>query len=434
MKRKTTPIVSRVLPCGTLIETLFDVRAGTTALVIATPGKSPAVVPHHDLPDGTRLVPYAPTNGLLTSGCVLLPSALVSPGDVGDFGDLVADARSYIARYVDLSDGFLDLATHYVLLSWVYDAFNELPYLRFLGRWGSGKTRGLLTIGSICYKPFFASGASTVSPLFHILDGFGGTLVLDEADLRFSDATADLTKILNNGNVRGLPVLRTMQSRDGELCPRAFRVFGPKLIAMREPFQDEALESRFLTEETGMRPLRADIPISLPGRQKSEAEALRNRLLAWRLRDFHRVKLDPSLVLDTLSPRANQIALPLLSLSEPPYRDRLIRELAQWEARDMSKRAGTPDAVMLRAVRDAFDTASTSYVSIANVMERFNDANMPSTGQALSAKSVGHIVRKRLHLATTKTRGIYVVPGSERAKVAALSRHYGIDDHDVSWR
>ena len=29
--------------------------------------------------------------------------------------------------------------------------------------------------------------ASTVSPIFHILDAFGGTLVLDEADFRFSD-------------------------------------------------------------------------------------------------------------------------------------------------------------------------------------------------------------------------------------------------------
>ena len=65
----------------------------------------------------------------------------------------------------------------------------------FRGDYGTGKTRALLAIGSLCYKPFFASGASTVSPIFHVLDAFGGTLVLDEADLRFSDATADLTKI-----------------------------------------------------------------------------------------------------------------------------------------------------------------------------------------------------------------------------------------------
>ncbi len=115
-----------------------------------------------------------------------------------------------------------------------------------------------------------------------MLDTFGGTLVLDEADLRFSDATAELTKILNNGNVAGMPVLRTMTNRHRELNPHAFTVFGPKLIGMREHFSDRALESRFLTEETGQRPLRADISIHLPGALHQEALALRNRLLAWR--------------------------------------------------------------------------------------------------------------------------------------------------------
>lgn len=54
------------------------------------------------------------------------------------------------------------IAAHYVLLTWVYDAFSDLAYLRFRGDFGTGKTRALLTIGSLCYKPFFASGASTV--------------------------------------------------------------------------------------------------------------------------------------------------------------------------------------------------------------------------------------------------------------------------------
>ena len=88
---------------------------------------------------------------------------------------------------MDVSPSFEKIATHYVLLSWVYDAFQELPYLRVRGDFGSGKTRALLTIGSLCYKPMFASGASTVSPLFRILDAFRGTLVMDESDFRFSD-------------------------------------------------------------------------------------------------------------------------------------------------------------------------------------------------------------------------------------------------------
>ena len=89
------------------------------------------------------------------------------------------------------------MAAHYVLFSWVYDAFNEVPYIRFQGDYGTGKTRALLVVGSVCYKPFFASGASTVSPIFHILDAFRGTLILDEADFRFSDEKAEIVKVLN---------------------------------------------------------------------------------------------------------------------------------------------------------------------------------------------------------------------------------------------
>src|SRR5207249_10312756 len=121
----------------------------------------------------------------------------------------------------------------YVLLTWIYDAFNELPYLRARGDYGSGKTRLLLTVGSICYKPIFASGASTVSPLFRIIDAFRGTLIIDEGDFRMSDEKAEGVEILNNGNGRGFPVLRSEASKNREFNPRAYSVFGPKLVATR---------------------------------------------------------------------------------------------------------------------------------------------------------------------------------------------------------
>jgi hypothetical protein len=110
--------------------------------------------------------------------------------------------------------------------------------LRLRGDFGSGKTRALLTIGSLCYKAFFASGASTVSPIFHTLNAFRGTLIFDEADFRFSDERAEIVKILNNGNVRGLPILRTMMNRQREFNPQAFQVFGPKIVATRSSYED----------------------------------------------------------------------------------------------------------------------------------------------------------------------------------------------------
>jgi hypothetical protein len=203
---------------------------------------------------GERLVPFSPRNNLIRNEAVLLSAR---PQEYGSEHELVSSIQAHINRYADLSPSFERVATHYVLLTWVYDAFSDLHF-------GTGKTRALLTIGSTCYKPFLASGASTISPIFHTLDAFRGTLIFDEADFRFSDERSEMVKILNNGNVRGMPVLRTMMNHQKEFNPRAFQVFGPKIVATRGHYNDSGLESRFITEDTGARPLRSDVPINLP--------------------------------------------------------------------------------------------------------------------------------------------------------------------------
>ena len=422
-----TPTISRTCPDGTMIELLFDADSATTALAICSPAGTVSIESQFDLSNREHLVPYAASNNLLTSGCVLLPSDVVG---FGDKAQLVADIKTFIHRHVDLSPLYEDIATYYVLLTWVHDAFNELAYLRFRGEFGSGKTRALLAIGSISYKPFFASGASTVSPIFHILHEFGGTLVLDEADLRFSDSTADLTKILNNGNMKGLPVLRTMTNRHRELNPTAFKVFGPKIIAMRERFADDALESRFLTEETGGRPLREDISIHLPDTMKIEALALRNKLLAWRFATRNQVVIDPDRLIEGISPRGNQTALALLSLvDDPAIRDAIGTHLAMGEARAAAQRATLPHVAMVGVLNDMFRATPTPYLPLADVAHKFNSRE----AHAMPIKSIGHLVRTRLGIETTKTRGVYVIAKSERGKVDALASRYGLNcDEDVT--
>lgn len=426
MKRTSAdvPTVSRRLPDGRLVELVYDPGQRTTALAVAAPGGAVELVASLLLPDGGRLVPYAPTNNLIETGCVLLPSG---PADYGTKADLLGEIRAYLRRYVDLSPAFEGVAAHYALLSWVYDAFSETPYLRFRGDYGTGKTRALLTLGSICYKPFFASGASTVSPIFHVLDAFQGTLVLDEADFRFTDATASLSKILNNGNVAGLPVLRSIANRHKEYSPRAFRVFGPKLVGMRERFADEALESRFLTEETGLRPVRDDVPLQTPPTLQAEALALRNRLLLWRLRERHAVQIDPSRAAPEVEPRLNQTALPLLSLIDDlAVRDALHQRLALEQARLRADRAGTPEAAVVGVLLDLFADTSGAHVPIGAVVTRVNAA-AEALARPVSPKWMGWFLRTRLKLATVRVGGAYAVPKAEAEKLEALALRLGLD-------
>ena len=419
-----TPTVSRVLPDGRLVELLYDPDRRATALAVGGPDGEVAVHDTLDLVDGERLVPYGADNNLIATGCVLLPS------EVGVFttqSALIGEIQAFLHRYVDLSPVFADIAAHYVLLSWVYDAFSELPYLRLRGDYGTGKTRALIAIGSLCYKPFFASGASTVSPIFHVLDAFGGTLVLDEADFRFSDATAPLSKILNNGNMAGLPVLRTMTNRHKELNPRAFRVYGPKLVAMRHSFADRALESRFLTEETGQRPLRSDIPIQLPAELHTEARALRNSLLAWRLANRATVRTDASRQAAGVEPRLNQTALSLLSLMEDPeLRVRVHAGMAREQARLSDERAASPEGRMVQVLVDLFADPSRGRVAVSAVAEAFNRTGDDPGRAPASARWVGWCLRERLKLTAVKSNGVFVLPASECAKVEALAVRYGV--------
>ncbi|HTV30641.1 MAG TPA: hypothetical protein VMF32_23050 [Xanthobacteraceae bacterium] len=388
-RQNATPVVSRICD-GVIVELLYDSRKRATALAIGS-GDRWTTAPRFKTAQGEILVPYAADNTLIRHECVLLPSR---PVPAGSKEELLRDIQAYLHRYVDMSPTFERLMAHYVLLSWVFDAFNELPYLRFQGDFGSGKTRALIVLGSIVYKGFFASGASTVSPIFHTLDAFGGTLVLDEADLRHSGKTADLVKILNNGTVKGLPVLRTVQNRYKEFNPAAFTVFGPKIVAMRGRFRDEALESRFLTETMGDRPLRDDVPIQLPNALKAEALDLRNRLLGFRLANLFAVKSNAARLVAGIDPRLNQTALSLASLIDDPgllaeFEDMLRArhdELGLYRSRNLARRT-------MAALAKAFEERPRAYVPLREIAERLN-ATTGEQGSPASPREIGRILRR----------------------------------------
>jgi hypothetical protein len=218
-----------------------------------------------------------------------------------------------------------------------------------------------------------------------------------------------------------------MSNRHRELNPQAFRVFGPKLVAMRQSFGDRALESRFLTEETSGRTLRSDIPIQLPDSLATEALALRNKLLAWRFAARFAVGPDPSRLVQGVEPRFNQSALALLSLiDDAGLRQRIGAELVLDEARVLQERASSVEATMLAALLDAFVATSSTNATVADVTERFNRKAVHDLGRAVSNKWVGGFLRSRLRLATMKSRGVYVVPPTERTKIEALAKRHGV--------
>lgn len=421
--KRVRPTVSDVLEDGTIVELLYRPENRITLFATSIAGRW-TLVNRMDVPSGHQLVPFSASNNLIKNEVVLLPS---EPRIYGTEQELISEVIGFIHRYADLSPSFEQVAGHYVLLSWLYDAFNDLPYLRLRGDFGTGKTRSLLTIGSLCYKPFFASGASTVSPIFHTLDAFRGTLIFDEADFRFSDERSEIVKILNNGNVRGMPVLRTVMNHQREFNPRAFHVFGPKLVATRGRYEDRALESRFITEETGARPLRNDIPINLPPTFKDEAREVRNKLLLYRFRRRLDITLNPALVDPKLEPRLNQIMLPLLSVvSDPRLQGELRNAAERAQVSIVAERGLLMEAQVLEILIELMASSNRRIVQVADVTTGIIERYGAEYDRPISNRWIGSILRRKLNLQTYKSHGVYVVPMTEKEKVEMLCRRYGV--------
>ena len=361
----------------------------------------PASVPLED--QGEMLEPFE--DRMPDEGVILLPSEAAPYESVAV---LLNEVRAFIHRYVGLSPTYELLTSFYVLLTWIYDSFNVLPYLRALGDWGTGKSRFLTVIGSICYKPIFASGATTPSPIFRMLQKYAGTLILDEADWRYSDAHVEIIKILNCGYSTGFPVLRS-EGESNE--PKAFRVFGPKIIGTREEWKDKALESRCLTENMDGK-FRQDVPYILPHSFTEEARQLRNQLLTFRFRHYGPKEVDLSLADSSVEPRLNQVMLPLASVIE----DGKVREtfkgfVRAYNARLIADRGLSLEATVVEAISKLTkETPGDDWtLLVKDITERVKALSGDDQGDEdddqVNPRRVSWRLRKRLHLDTKKTRG-----------------------------
>ena len=284
-------------------------------------------------------------------GTLLLPSGAARYGDIDALAERV---RFHIHKYFDCPELFESVAVLFVLLTWIPELFNAVPYLRFLGIAGTGKSRGSDVIGSICYRRLGISGAATSAPIYHMIETVGGTLIIDEADFAHSAVGSEIAKILNCGYQRGTPVVR-MEKVEDRFEPRAYEVFGPKILNGRARFGDDATESRCLTLVT-RETERQDIPTQLPPEFHAEALALRNELLWFRFDYLDRLQFQ-NIHIEGVGRRTNQIVLPLLviarELKDPRFESNLLEFARELDAKTRQERGETVDAALVTAYLEA---------------------------------------------------------------------------------
>jgi len=428
VKVKVTPsknntVVSKVFENGHFLELVYAPRLEKTAFAFWD-GKSFEVRDQFVSTPEKTFVPVKPTNNLIRHSVIKFPSYVEQ---YESEKELIREIKSFIHKYVDLEPDFETIAAHYILLTWVYDRFRELPYLRLMGNYGTGKTRFLLIVGSLCYKPIFGSGASTTSPIFHSLDSFRGTLILDEADFRFSDAKAEITKILNNGNVKGFPVLRCEASQSGAYSPKAFHVFGPKIVATRGHYSDPALESRFIYERTKAGHIRKDIPVNLPDSYEQEAESLRNKLLMFRFKNWHRINPDKTAAMTIKSARIAQVYKPLFALATDPEAIEAIKRYAKKSERLLASLHSHSSEEKVLAIVTEILAKSKPVLSVANITQHYSARYGAEHIKPITPKWIGGVLRNKLHLNTIKRNGVYVLDDADLPKLTSLFERYNIN-------
>ncbi len=413
------PITSFVLPTGIIGEMVHNPEQATTALLTFLDGN--IELSSHIVANNIRYEPYSAHNPLLIHKVIRFSQEATL---YDSWQSLIKEVRDFIHCYMELPKTMEDIAVYYVFLTWIYDTFNELPYLRIRGEFGSGKTRFLNVVGALCYKPIMASGASTVAPLFHILHQVGGTLVLDEADFRFSSETADITKILNNGNARGFPVLRCEKKDGKEFKPKAYTVFGPKLIASRNNYEDDALESRCITFDTNFIRTRSDVPLSLPDDFEEQATVLRNKLLSWRF--HHYFKKRSNNVYEGLSPRFNQIYAPLLSLiDDNSMRHNILTFALTAQEQSRVDQGLKVEADVLKVIM--MRCQQKQPLTIGAIAKDFAKLYVTQYERKVTPNWIGCIVRQKLRLATRKTHSCYMIAEGQSAILKRLYQQFDIE-------
>jgi hypothetical protein len=303
--------------------------------------------------NGSRIVPPA-SDEIFLKGYVTLPSMVE---EYGDELSLYDEIKTFVHKYLEVSEDYESIACFYPMLTWVHDVMSVIAYLRAKGDWGVGKSRFLEVFNALCYRSIATTGAMSEAPIFRIMDRWKGTMIMDEGDLGKSrDAAAAMEKILNCGFERNKPIIRCNPNRPEEV--NCFDPFGPKILATRYEFRDKALESRCFTEIM-KEARRTDVPIELPPSFYEEALHLRNKLLMYRFKNRVKIKErsergEISLDTNGLPKRIQQAARPIsVVLADHPDLLAKLKAFLEVKARGLVAEASeTVEGYLVRVLAD----------------------------------------------------------------------------------
>ncbi len=451
---------------GWLLEYIYDPDKKEAQFAYRNPERRFGTAKYVDI-DGIRYVPREPDMAII-EGAVLFPSAL---GELVKERELAAAIELFLRRYFVLDNPLhYKLAAYYVMLTWLFDCFPAIPYLRARGGTDTGKSEFMLRLGHLCYRLIISTGISTTASYKDAIDTYRGTLFLDEMDI--SDKFDDRMVLLNVGAMKKQAKVWKMVELvmpDGSRRQRAemANVYGPKLITMYGRFKDEATENRCITFElTQHSPYelkKKGVPLEVPPEFYRERLVLANKLLRWRLEKWQNqeFQISDDLTDFTISTRHNQVMRPLkhIARDDKEMLDDISMFARALYHQSVLKRSQGLDARVLDAVVAVMDNPdyekyrhtgavngfgnvqyayTRDLATVANkIMDEMNigeddvsteeDGQKKRKGKSLTTKTTSDICQDTLMLPAHRMgKGYVIIFDPDKIEIAKL--RYGLTD------
>lgn len=380
-KREKIFVRSTLRPLGVVLEPLMN------GYLLVAPKKDPNSW-HLEVQFETEDYIYInPIDEAVDQGAILLPESKGLPHETRDLLDEIIE---YSKIYVDIDDEERFLLSAYVLLSWQFDKFKALPFIRLKGDTGSGKSRALRVFGGLLYKPLCQGGAATAASARRLLDEWRGSWVVDEANWGDTDESAEISKIIcarfSDDEFSNWMGIKENRNEGAEVR----RLYGPSMIASRSTFRDMALEGRFLNidmKETSIK----ELPVNLGLEFECHREQVRQDLLAWRVTKIHEDWTPPELSKEdwgdlwNYEPRVRQIVQPLLQLLGD--KNTISNIIKRHQSRVIEERSNSWEGQVVNALYEIINSnpADTPLVTPGEIAEKLGGkASARSVGKALS--------------------------------------------------
>jgi hypothetical protein len=338
---------------------------------------------------------YIPAmQGLLEKDILFLPS---TPLDYGSDEKLWSRQLAFLKKWTDVPEDDHIINVQYIALTWLFDRLNELPYRRFIGDYGTGKSRILTAMALCSFRPVIFKAATTPATIFRMVEQTRGTICIDEANFsRHSDAWSAINSVLCAGYERVGGVIRCGEQYELE----AFLAFSPKILASRIRFADVALESRCLTTVT-YRTHRKDIPVNLTSDFFEEARTLRNMWLMWRFKNYTRPITNSEAILrmNHISPRIRQIIAPLDAVR--PNTSFFLEYIKRLEKDEIENRQSSFEGQLIQIIADLVEAqAGEPIITIKELCRQYQARS--SSDEITPRKTAG--ILKRLGFMTERGR------------------------------